>query len=165
MTAIAANGRTADRLILRTAARGAALIGAAVVLGIVLLQVVDNGGSPGSSNPNPPVTTGTNGSTSTTVAGQGRAPSEILVQVLNGSGAAGAAQNTSNTLRSKGYKVATPGNATVRTGNIVQCKSGYEKEANALAPVVGAGTTVDAFPNPQPAGTDPTVNCLVTLGK
>jgi hypothetical protein len=163
MTAVAGTRRAGD-LILRTAARGAALIGAAVVLGILLLQVIDNGGTPGSSSGTTPANT-SSGTSTTTQKGGGRAPSQILVQVLNGSGVNAAAQTKSNELRAKGYKIAPPGNAAARTGNAVQCKSGFEKEADALAVALGTGTTTEPFPNPAPTGTPTDVNCLVVLGK
>jgi hypothetical protein len=168
MTSISVgNERAIDRGILRTAARGAVLIGAAVVLGIVLLQVVDNGGAPGGGSSSGGGGGGGNGggTTTTTIAGQGRPADEILVQVLNGSGVNMAAQTVSNTLRSQGYKVATPGNATERTGNLVQCKEGYDQEAATLAGLLVPPGTVEPYPATAPAGTDPTVNCLVTLGK
>ncbi len=167
MTSISATAtRGPGATILRTAARGAALIGAAVVLGIVLLQVVDDSGSPGGgSRTGTPATSGTNATTTTTQAGQGRPPGQILVQVLNGSGVNMAAQTESNTLRSKGYKVAQPGNSAERTGNVVQCKQGFEDEADTLAKLIGPATTVEPFPDPAPQGTDANVNCLVVLGK
>jgi hypothetical protein len=168
MSAIVAHGRSADRLILRTAARGAALIGVAVILGIVLLQVVDNSGSPGGGGGSAtPTSNGSDSTTTTTIAGQGRPPAEILVQVLNGSGVSMAAQTESNKLRSAGYKVAQPGNfSPERTGSVVQCKEGFEDEAETLAASIGPpAATVEPFPDPAPAGSDATVNCLVILGK
>lgn len=166
MTAmVARRDRSADSFILRTAARGAGLIGAAVVLGIILLQVIDDSGSPGgSTGQNTPATNGNK--VTTTSQGTGRAPGEVLVQVFNGSGVNMAAQTTSNTLRAQGYKVGTPGDFPAgRTGTAVQCKPGFEDEAQALATKVGTGAVVEPYPTAPPTGTDPNANCLVILGK
>lgn len=163
-SAVAAHPRGADSLILRTAARGAALIGVAVVLGIVLLQVVDDGGSPGGgSNGTTPATNGNN-TTSTTLAGPNP---ELLVKVLNGSGVSGAAQNTANELRAAGYATANAGDApTPREGsNAVQCSEGFEDDATTLAKVVGGNTVVETFPDPVYQGTEQGVNCFVIIGK
>ena len=173
-------GRSPGRNLAATATRGAVLIGLAVVIGLVLLQVVDDskggGGGGGSSNPGgvtTTVTTGADGSTSTTVttvpANGARPASEVAVQVLNGSGVAGAAAQRSNDLKAKGYQVRPAGNAPAqRTGTAVQCKKGYEKEAAALVNVLGSlsiRATVEAFPNPAPVGVDAQANCLVILGR
>jgi LytR cell envelope-related transcriptional attenuator len=159
--------RDAARLILQTAARGAAIIGAAVVLGVVLLQVIDDGGSGPSANGG-----GGNGSapetTTTTANGDGdgaiRPPEAVKIVVLNGSGVPGAAQAKSNELRTLGYANQEPfGNANLRVGNVVQCKAGFEREGQALAEDVGAGTQVEGFPAPAPpeAGA---ADCIVVLG-
>ena len=91
-----------------SAARGAALIGIAVIIGIVLLQVIDDGtsgpiGDGGSSaaagNTNTTATTSGSGSsstTSTTAAAPVKPPAQVAVLVLNGSGHAGAATTQSN---------------------------------------------------------------------
>jgi len=166
MTAIAMSSprrrSTADQ-ILRTAARGAALIGVAVVIGIVLLQVVDSGGG-GTGGSAAPPTNGNGDTTSTTEADSGRPPQEVRVLVQNGSGVAMAAATKANELRGLGYAIAGTGNAAVQQGNTVACLSGFESEAEALAKQVGAGTTVTAFPSPVPAGAEAT-DCIVIIGK
>ena len=121
---------------------GRVLIGVAVVIGLVLLQVVDDagggGGGAASGGGGTPVTTaapdGSSTTTTTTVSPNGaRPPSQVVVQVLNGSGVQGAANQRSNDLKAKGYQVLPAGNAPApRTGTAVQCKKGYEKEAQAL---------------------------------
>jgi hypothetical protein len=177
-------GRTPGRNIAATATRGAVLIGLAVVIGLVLLQVVDDagggggggasgGGGGGGGVSTTTATTGTGGSSSTTAVttptGGGRPASQVVVQVLNGSGVQGAANQRSNDLKAKGYQVLPAGNAPApRTGTAVQCKKGYEKEATALVAVLATlsiKATVEAYPNPAPVGPSDQANCLIILGK
>jgi LytR cell envelope-related transcriptional attenuator len=165
MTAMAsARGRGSSDNILRTAARGAALIGLAVVIGIVLLQVVDNGS--GGSGVTPPTAAGgsSGGTTSTTAADTGRPAQQVTVFVQNGSGLANAAATKANELRGLGYAIAGTGNAAVQQGSTVACASGYDKEGAALSQVIGAGTTVATFPSTPPADAA-TANCIVTIGQ
>jgi translation initiation factor 1 (eIF-1/SUI1) len=93
----------------------------------------------------------------------------VVVQVLNGSGVQGAASQKSNDLVAKGYQVVTPANATTRTGTVVQCKSGFDKEAAALVSTLknelGTNATVSPLPSPLPTDYDDTANCYVVLGK
>ena len=141
MTAIAVPSRRSNGgLMMQTAARGAVLIGVAVVLGIVLLQVVDKGGSGGGVAP--PVTEA-NDSTTSTTGDDGRSPEDVRVLVLNASGIANAAGTKANELRGLGYAIAGTGNSEQRTGSGVACISGFEKEADALAQTLGAGYSVE----------------------
>jgi len=174
-------GRSPRRNVAATAARGAILIGLAVAIGLVLLQVVDDAGggggaaSGGGGGGGGTVTTTApaDGSTTTTTAAAPangtRPPSQVAVQVLNGSGVQGAANQRSNDLKAKGYQVLPAGNAPApRTGTAVQCKKGYEKEAAALVTVLGTlaiRATVEPYPNPAPVGPNAQANCLVILGK
>jgi LytR cell envelope-related transcriptional attenuator len=174
-------GRSAGRNVAATATRGAVLIGLAVVIGLVLLQVVDDakggGGASGGGGGGGAVTTtattaagGSSTTTSTTVAANGaRPPSEVQVEVLNGSGVAGAAAQRSNDLKAKGYQVLAAGNAPApRTGTAVQCKTGYAKEAQALVNTLGTlsiRATIEPYPNPAPVGVNAQANCLVILGR
>ena len=94
-------GRTPGRNVALTATRGAVLIGVAVIIGIVLLQVDrrrrrrgrrrrhrDGGGTPTTTA----TPDGSSTTTTTTVSPNGaRPPSQVVVQVLNGSGVQGAA--------------------------------------------------------------------------
>jgi len=154
--------RTTTDLVLRTAARGAVLIGVAVVIGIVLLQVVDKGGG-GGGGVAPPVTEANDGSTTSTTGDDGRAPEEVRVLVLNGSGIANAAGTKANELRGLGYAIAGTGNSEPRTGSGVACISGFELEADALAKTLGAGYTVETYPDPPVEGSE-NADCIVILG-
>lgn len=154
--------RSTAELVLRTAARGAVLIGVAVVIGIVLLQVVDKDG--GGGGVAPPVTQANGDDSTTTTTGQeGRPPSEVRVLVLNGSGVAGAAATQANALRGEGYAIAGTGNAEPQTGSTVACRPGFETEADTLARTLGPGFSVAAFPEPPPEGSE-NADCVVTLG-
>jgi hypothetical protein len=153
-----------------SAIRGAGLIGLAVVLGIVLLQVIDKGPSGGGTSASDrPTATTTPGVTGTSVPGttqagpEVRPRGEVRVIVYNAGQASGAAGNMTNKLRGLGYQIAPASNATPRTGTVVACRESFEKEAAQLQGDVGAGTTVEPFPNPGPAGSE-NVNCIVLLG-
>ena len=80
-----------------------------------------------------------------------------------------AATTTTNDLKAKGYQTAPAGNAPAqRSGTAVQCKAGYEKEADVLVTELGSlgvNAAVEAIADPLPAGFDPTANCYVILGK
>jgi hypothetical protein len=153
--------RTMPGLVLRTATRGAVLIGLAVVIGIVLLQVVDKGG--GGGGVSPPVSNGSDRSTTSTTGEGGRSPDQVRVLVLNGSGLANAAGTKANELRGDGYAIAGTGNAPQQTGSTVACVAGFEKEADTLAKAAGVGFTIASFPEPPPTGAE-NADCIVTLG-
>ena len=94
---------------------------------------------------------------------------QVVVQVLNGSGIQNAATTRTNDLKARGYQTAPAGNAPAqRTGNAVQCKAGYEKEAEQLVTelaAIGVTATVEPLSNPLPTQFDGTANCYVLLGK
>jgi hypothetical protein len=168
MTAIAQAPRL-GATILRTAARGAVLVGVAVVTGIVLLQVVNGTGSSGgggtTASPTPSSSSSSTGTTATTLVGGGRPAAQVKVFVQNASGVGGAAATKANVLRGLGYVILGQGNATTpQTGTTVGCKTGFTKEADTLAKAVAVGTTVGAYPTPPPAAAT-AADCIVTLGK
>jgi hypothetical protein len=158
-----------------SAARGAGLIGLAVIIGIVLLQVIDDGTS-GPIGDGGAVTAGSSGTTTTTGAGSSSTttttttaaapvhpPAEVAVLVLNGSGRPGAAMTQSNALKSKGYQTKTPTDAPQRTGNIVYFTPGYDRECTTVAASVDGAPKVEAIPSPPPTGSEG-ANCVVILG-
>lgn len=163
--------RDARRSLLRSAARGAGLVGLAVILGIVLLRVVDdgtsgpagNGGGGGGGATTEP--TDENGTEETLPTG-GREPSEVRVVVFNAGQPSGSAMNVTNQLRGGGYNVGTPANATERIGVAVQCKEGFETEASQLVLAVGGGEVEPYDPAALPEGYDDTdLDCFVLLGQ
>lgn len=159
-----------------SAVRGAGLVGLAVILGIVLLQVIDKGPAGSGSAPagtNPATTTPTPTSAAapgtsqpaTTAKGASAKPrAEVRVVVFNAGSASGAAGNMTNKLRTLGYQLAPPANTNARRGTAVQCKPDFDKEAVQLQGDVGAGTTVEPFPNPPLPETE-NVNCVVLVGQ
>jgi hypothetical protein len=155
-------------------AKGAALIAFAIIIGIVLLQVVDDGSSG-------PVSTGTtesadtttttssdSASTTTTAAAEGpaRSPAEITVLVLNGGAPSGSAGQTSEELRSVGYVTQLPASDDDqnRDGNTVMCQEGFEREAQTLALAVGTGTPFEPMRDPAPPGSED-ADCVVIVGR
>jgi hypothetical protein len=148
-------------------ARGAGLIGAAVIVGIILLQVVDDGGAGpsgggdgGNGSNGSPVTSDT---TATTSADQ-RQPSDVAVVVLNAGQPTGSAQTKANQLRTAGYNTLPAGNDPIgRQGVAVQCRAGFDSEATALALVVGEDATTEPFPAQPPVEAE-NADCLVLLG-
>ncbi len=119
------------------------------------------------------VTTKAKKSTTTTAKGssgaKARANDQVVVQVLNGSGIQNAATTRTNDLKARGYQTAPAGNAPAsQTGTTVQCKAGYEKEAEQLVSElsqIGVTATVQPIANPLPTQFDGTANCYVLLGK
>jgi len=163
------------------AARGAGLIALAVILGIVLLQVVDKGntgpiGDRSAAKHAVTTTTTTGAATSsttattappastTTGAAATRPPSQVVVDVLNGSGTAGVAGQLTTQLKGKGYQTITPGDTTYRTGSVVYYRSGFEREATALATLVPNNPKVAAMPSPAPQNADSSANVVVVIG-
>jgi hypothetical protein len=157
------------------AAKGAGLVALAVIIGIVLLQVVDDG----SSGPvvdgavDIPETTATSGpdattdtTTSTSPTPPAHSPEEVRVLVLNGGAPSGSAGRMSDTLRSSGYvnqPVAAGDDNEDREGNAVMCREGYEGDAEALSIAVGPGTLVVPFREPPPPSSDQ-ADCVVIVG-
>jgi LytR cell envelope-related transcriptional attenuator len=156
---------------------GALLIGVAVVIGIVLLQIGDR-------NDNGPATAGTthrttttkkhtssstsSSSTPTTGATQPpKAPSALRVIVLNGGAPSGTASSVSAALKPKGYTNQPDANTWrghTQTGTTVYCRSGLGREGAALAAAVGSGAALHIpFPTPAPPFTAG-VECAVVVG-
>ena len=175
------------------AARGAALIGLLVVIGIIGLQVLDDSGPssggvtvttipgqttlPSTSSTLTPATTkaGTPATTkaastattkaSTATTAKVKKPADLKVMVYNASGVQGMAANMADKLKSVGYNVIGTDNITpTRTGTTVSCRVGLEAEAAKLSNDVGSGATTTTFPANPPKGSDQ-ADCIVILGK
>lgn len=157
---------------------GAVLIGVAVVVGIVLLQIGDrndNGPASATNTTIPKTTTTTLPHTGTTVRHNvtssttvQRPPSSVSLIVLNGGAAAGKAGAMSAALKVKGYTNqanATDWGGHKQTGSSVYCRAGLEREGTALAVAVGPNTKLTI---PYPASNVPpdasSHDCVVVVG-
>ena len=143
--------------------RGAVLVGLAVIVGIIGLQILDdseNGASVtiSTSDTSPPATT---------IAGQGpkaHLPGEVTLKVYNASDIQGAGQQLSDKLKTFGYKMEAPANLnTTQKGTVVQCRAGYEGDAAVISGFGIPGSTTEGFPSTPPEGAD-NANCIVILG-
>jgi hypothetical protein len=153
---------------------GAALIGVAVIIGIVLLQIGDRdetgptartNGTTTTSTTNP-TTTGSTPNTSDTTSPP-RTPSEVHLIVLNGGAPSGEAAHTASELRLKGYTNQEDANTWTdheQTGDTVYCRPGLTREGVALATQLeGTANFVEQYPTPAPPFTDGT-DCVVVVG-
>lgn len=170
-------------------ARGLIVLVVAVVIGVLLLWKAGDGGastdtsSDKSSTPNTTApldggstdgTGGTGSTTSTTAAGSSaHTPGEVAVIVLNGSGKAGVAASTSESIKTKGYTMLEPGNAaTNASATAVYFAPGYEGDAKAVAKLLGRPeSVVQAKPSTTLGSTTggastraTTANVVVVLG-
>ncbi len=163
-------------------AKGALLIGLAVIIGIVLLQQVDNGKpstvattTPTTAKPKTTTTvhraTATTTPPTTAALAPEKTADQLRVIVLNGGAPAGAARDMSSTLKTKGYTNQADANNWAdhsQQGNSVMCNAGLDREAASLAGAVGNGSAVPVQPVPTPAPPfadgPPKVDCFVVVG-
>jgi hypothetical protein len=157
-------------------AKGAVLVGLAVVLGIVLLQIVD----PGKAGPVAARTTSTTAAVTTTTTKKttttktstttkagtaAKTPAQIHLLVLNAGAPSGSAKSVSGTLKTRGYtNQGTPGNdPNHHSVSEVLCKAGLTREGTALAVLLGKGATHTTIGNPAPPGSAG-FDCVVLIG-
>lgn len=142
-------------------ARGVVVIGMAVILGIVGLQILDDSG--GSTNATGTTTPATSGPVTTKVSL--RPNSQVRVKVYNASSLQGRAQTLTDELRAKGYNMQAPATLkSQRKGTVVECVRGFEREGTLLALYgVDKGSTVQPYPASPPAGASE-ADCLVIIG-
>ncbi len=137
-------------------ARGALLLGVAVILGIVLLQKFDTDGGTVNAGSGPNTTIASGDATSTTrrvglttvattptTTARTRAKGDVKVVVANGAGVRGLAGLTTDALKGLGY--ATLGATDVTGGNLdktsIQFVEGYEAEAKEVAAALNQPAT------------------------
>ena len=149
-----------------------------MIIGVVLLNVVDDGdtnqGSNGSGSSSETTAT-TAGATDTTKATTettadsvpAKTPAELSVLVLNGGAPQGSAKEMSDNLKLSGYtnqgQRGRLGRAVSRPATSCMCKAGLDQEAAALATAVGEGTPVEPFADPAPPGSE-SADCVVVVG-
>ena len=157
-----------------SAARGAGLIAIAVIIGIVLLNAIDDGNSGPVGDGGTTSTTAIGNATTTTTVAAGTAPpavttkpaaispAQVTVLVLNASGRSGVASTLTNTLKAKGYKTLLPNNVSpVRAGTVVDVKAGKTAPCTTMAALI-SGAKVQPMPTPPPFVTD--ADCIVVIG-
>jgi hypothetical protein len=149
------------------------LIGVAVIIGIVLLQIGDNDNNgPAGAASKPTTTTSTTKpkSRGTTTTGNSatpaRPPSQVHLIVLNGGAPSGQAAHTAAGLKLKGYTSQDDANTWTghhQSGNTVYCKAGLQREGTALATNVEGAKLSIPYPTPAPPFTSGT-DCVVVVG-
>jgi hypothetical protein len=159
--------------------RGLLVLGAAVVVGIVLLwswgddgtTTVDAGADTtttiDTSNLETTTTAAGGGEeTTTTAATTDHSPSEVSVIVLNGSGQTGVAASTSATIGEAGYVMLTPGNAPANVDTTsVYFVEEYESDAIAVAQILGKSTdAVKPITEASLGGIEGDADVVVVLG-
>ena len=143
------------------------MIGLAVILGIVGLQILDDSG-PGDNNATIatiPGVTGRSATGSATTTIPLKPNAQVRVKVYNGSGVQGTAQTMSDKLKALGYNMQTPANLKVQhSGTVVECLPGFKREGTLLAGYgVGNGATLQPYPKDPPAGASD-ADCIVVIG-
>ena len=157
---------------------GALLIGVAVIIGIVLLQIGDRNDNGPSSVKTVNSTTSkpkSHSTTSTTVRHGGTTtptsallpPSAVSLIVLNGGALSGQAGVMSSELRRQGYTNQQPANDWTghrQVGNSVYCRAGLRGEGAKLAVLVGSNVKlIIPFSNPAPPFSA-SLKCVVVVG-
>jgi hypothetical protein len=152
-------------------ARGAVLIGIAVVLGLVLLQSVDTGRGSGTTEVRTDVaeevtTTAVPRSTTTT-----RPTSAVKVLVANGTTTNGVAANAQRAVAQAGYNALAAADATAaaksaRRNTIVYYAAGFDSDARMIANLLGMtpAPPVAPMPAPLPVSDLKGANVLVLIG-
>jgi len=153
-------------------ARGAILVVAAVLLGIFLLRhgldtKVDITGTPKTSTDGGTAGATTSGTSSTSSTLTVRSPDQVPTIVLNGTSTAGAAKKYSQVLASAGYHLTNPNGDTATskaTATQVLYAPGFQKEADAVATVIGAPQTAVQQLGTTLPGTTVNADVIVVLG-
>ena len=149
------------------AGRALVLLFVAVVLGVVVLQALDNG----TSNRAQQVKTTTSRpkggrTTTTTTKAVLRPPAQVIVVALNGAGVKGVGATVTSQLKKVQYNVLSPDNtkAPVKASSVYYT-AGYEGEAREVAKTLGlAASSVAALPTPAPSTNIRTANVVVVVG-
>jgi LytR cell envelope-related transcriptional attenuator len=140
--------------------RGAALVGAAVIVGIIGLQILDDSGG-GSSVQASPTQTST---TATPSSAPHANRSQVAVKVYNASGVQNAGQAISDKLKGFGYNTLEAANyGSTRKGTVVQCKPGFEGDGVVIATYGIGNAATGPFPSSPPSGAGD-ADCIVILG-
>ena len=152
-------------------ARGTGLVAVALLIGIVLLQWSDASTDAAAGGLLPPIGTPvgppeTSTTTASTAPPGPKAPADLAVLVLNGSGKSQQAGPMSDRLKVVGYRTLTPGNASRRPDSTVLCRPGLDQEATALVAATGIPATAGALDEAAAAGIEGASEaaCVVIIG-
>lgn len=155
-----------------TGARAILLVGAAVLLGIILLRAFDPGGvafdpsidvgsGPGTTDRSPTVSV-----IPPTSARPLRSPADVKVIAANGTSTSGLAGKTTEFLRQNGYNVLAPTDATRPIENSqVEFKQDFEPEARVVAQLLQLpASAVRPLESDPPVGDTRGADILVLIG-
>jgi hypothetical protein len=135
-------------------ARGIALIVAAIVLGVVLLNATDKSPELTAKADTPGVTTTTtarDSTTSSTAPAKAHDPAQVPILVANGSKVKGAAGRIAESLKASNYVLKESVNTdTPAEGSVVYYTPGYEADARAVAALLTPPPAVQAMPSTAP---------------
>jgi len=144
-------------------ARGIALIAAAVLLGVILLNATDapepltvssdespDEGTEGDAAETTTTTTAPPAATDTTLPAGARPPAEVTVLVANGARVQGAASRLSTEIAKAGFTMAAPANTAPVPTSAVDFAEGYEADAQAVAALLAPAPPVAPLPDPAP---------------
>jgi len=136
-------------------ARGIALIVAAVVLGLVLLNSTDKGPVLSAKTDDAvgvtTTTTDKDSTTSTTVAAKAHDPAEVAILVANGSGVKGAAGRIAESLKASNYVLKESTNTKAAAeASVVYFAPGYQADARAVASLLTPPPGVQPMPAELP---------------
>jgi hypothetical protein len=135
-------------------------VGCIVLVGVVAFVVITDRQGAGSENGSSAATGPT---TTTRDPDLPHPPQQVRIAIVNASAFPKPATVAADTLRSKGYVITGTTNAQTRQGTTVQCRTGFELDAAALARGFGETTAVEPFPVPPPdAGK---TDCIVVVGR
>ena len=135
-------------------------VGCVVLVGVVAFVVITDRQGAGSDNGSSAATGPT---TTTRDPNLPHPPQQVRIAIVNASAFPKPATVAADTLRSKGYVILGTTNAQTRQGTAVQCRTGYELDAAALARGFGGTTAVEPFPNPPPDAGQ--TDCIVVVGR
>lgn len=150
--------------------RGLVLLAVAVLLGIFLLNRVDDpvedGVNAGNSRAEQTTTTTSEPEVSTTTTAPARAPKDVRVLTANGTSVRGAAGRVKDRLMAQGYNTLAATDASTKPAQTaVYYTAGFQREAAAIAQFLGvAAQAVQAMPATPPVGDLKNANVLVMVG-
>jgi hypothetical protein len=148
-------------------ARGIALIVAAVVLGLVLLNATEKGPvlqATADDGESVVTTTTEPESTTTTEPARAHDPAEVTILVANGSGVKGAAGRIAESLKASNYVLKESTNAeSPAEASIVYFADGYQADARAVASLLTPPPGIEPMPETVPVKDLAGANLLVVV--